>query len=277
MKIKTNKGDFPLSQVATYHIERGPTKINRFNSIREVRVDAEPVNPKTPIPPILAELQEGVLKDIKKKFPAIKIEQQGQSRQSGRSMGEVLGYFAAAFLLNVIILVIHFRAVLQAFAIIWMIPLSWIAAAWGHGIEGMPVSILSAWGMIALSGIIINDAVVFLSKYNSNLLEGMKLKEAIHDAGISRFRPILLTSITTVAGLYPIVLEGSFQAQFLKPMAISLAYGVLIGTFFILLFFPALLMVINDVKVFIGTMWHAKRPAREDMEPAVKQSKVVLD
>jgi multidrug efflux pump subunit AcrB len=129
-----------------------------------------------------------------------------------------------------------------------MIPLSWLGAIWGHGIEGVPVSLLSVWGMLALSGVIINDAVVFLSKYNSLLLEGMKVKEAAYQAGLARFRAIVLTTITTTVGLYPIIFERSFQAQFLRPMAVALAYGVFIGTAFILIFFPVLILVTNDVK-----------------------------
>jgi predicted RND superfamily exporter protein len=102
--------------------------------------------------------------------------------------------------------------------------------------------------MLALSGVIINDAVVFLSKYNSLLLEGRKVKEAVFEAGQARFRAIVLTTLTTTVGLYPIILERSFQAQFLIPMAIALAYGVLVGTGFILVFFPVLILALNDFK-----------------------------
>jgi multidrug efflux pump subunit AcrB len=165
---------------------------------------------------------------------------------------------------------LHFRSISQSIIIILMIPLAWMGAAWGHGIEGIPVSMLSAWGMVALSGVIINDAVVFLSKFNLNLQQGMKMVDALYEAGVSRFRPILLTTITTTVGLYPIILEKSFQAQFLKPMAVSLAYGVLIGTGFILLFFPALIMFLNDARVAWRWLWTGKRPGREEVEIAVR-------
>ena len=102
--------------------------------------------------------------------------------------------------------------------------------------------------MIALMGILVNDAVVFLDTYNRNLKAGMNVMDAIYEAGLSRFRPIILTSVTTVAGLYPLILENSFQAQFLIPMAIAVAYGVLFGTFFILMFFPVLVLGMNDLK-----------------------------
>jgi len=174
----------------------------------------------------------------------------------------------------VLILMVHFKSFLQPMIVIAMIPLAVLGAAWGHGIEGIPVSILSMWGMVALSGIVINDAVVFLSKYNSNLLDGMKVKDAIYDAGISRFRPILLTSITTVAGLYPIVLENSRQSEFLKPMAVALAYGVLVGTIFILVFFPVYILVLNDFRVLMKWFFTRKRPTRESVETAVKDAAI---
>jgi len=277
MKIKTPRGEFPLSQLAGYKIERGPVTIKRFNSRREARVEADLVNPYAPVPPVLEEISSTILKDMKKKYPGVSVVYQGQRRSSDESTEEMKRYFMGAFFIILILLMIHFRSFLQPIIILMMIPLSWIGAAWGHGIEGIPVSILSAWGMVALSGIIINDAVVFLSKYNTNLLEGMKVEDAVWDAGTARFRAILLTSITTVAGLYPIVLEGSFQAQFLKPMAVALAYGVLFGTFFILLFFPVLIMVLNEIKVFFYKLWHNKTPDSEDVEPVVIQSKVVID
>jgi multidrug efflux pump subunit AcrB len=277
LKIKTPQGEYPLTEMASYHIERGPVTIKRFNSSREIRIEADLVDPYEPVPPILEEMNRTVVKDLKAKFPGVSVVYQGQRRHSDESAKDLPKYFLLALLLIIILLMIHFRAIFQAFIIMMMIPLSFIGAAWGHGIEGIPVSILSVWGMVALAGVIINDAVVFLSKYNTNLLEGMSVGEAVYDAGIARFRAILLTSITTVAGLYPIVLEGSFQAQFLKPMAVALAYGVLFGTMFILLFFPVLIMILNDIKVWFKWKWTSKKPQREDVEPAVIHSKVILD
>ena len=115
------------------------------------------------------------------------------------------------------------------------------------------------------------------SKFNSNLVSGMKVEEAVYNAGISRFRAIVLTTLTTVLGLYPIVLETSFQAQFLKPMAITLAYGVMIGTFFILMFLPALILVLNELKVYKQWFFTKERPLNEDVEKAVIHSRVSID
>ena len=131
--------------------------------------------------------------------------------------------------------------------------------------------------MVALTGVIINDAVVFLAKYNNLVLEGLKVEDATFKAGISRYRAIMLTTLTTTLGLFPIIMETSFQAQFLIPMAISLAYGVLFGTGFILLFFPALLLTINDTKVWIYKFWNGESIAPEEVEPVIIYSKVRID
>ena len=277
MKIKTADGEYPLSELASYNIERGPVSIKRYNSSREVTVEADLVDPYAPVPPILTEIRESIIPGITAKYHGIRVIYQGQKKESDEARRDLLRFFGVAFAIIVLILMIHFKSFSQPTIILMLIPLAWVGASWGHGIEGIPVSMLSLWGMVALSGVIINDAVVFLSKYNSNLLEGMLVEEAVYEAGTARFRAILLTSITTVAGLYPIVLEGSFQAQFLKPMAIALAYGVLFGTLFILLFFPALILVLNDIKVWLKWLWTAKKPEKEQVETAVLNSQVSLD
>ena len=121
---------------------------------------------------------------------------------------------------------------------------------------------MSLWGMVALTGVIINDAIVFLAKYDGFLLEGKTVKEAIREAGKTRLRPIILTSLTTTIGLFPILLEKSVQAQFLIPMAISLAYGVAIGTIFILIFFPVLIIILNDFSVYFSYLLIGRKPER---------------
>ena len=176
-----------------------------------------------------------------------------------------------------VILMMHFKSLTQPIIVVLMVPLAVLGASWGHGIEGKPISLLSMWGIVALCGVIVNDAVVFLSKYNTNLVEGQTVPDAIYNAGVARFRPILLTTITTVCGLYPIVLEGSRQSEMLKPMAISLAYGVGIGTFFILMFLPVYVMVLSDFRVWFTWMRTGIRPTRESVEPAVRHANVSLD
>ena len=118
---------------------------------------------------------------------------------------------------------------------------------------------------------IINDAIVFYSKFDGLIVEGWTVPEAVKEAGKVRLRPIILTSLTTVIGLFPMLFTKSMQAQFLVPMAISLAYGVALGTIFILLFFPVLIMLLNDVRVYGRYLWTGVRPTREEVEPAYIQ------
>jgi multidrug efflux pump subunit AcrB len=277
MKIKTPKGEFFLSDLVSYKIERGPVNINRYNGAREERIDADLLDPYAPVPPILNYIKANIIPEVKAHFPGVHFVFQGQAKDSAESVGQIITLFAVAFLLIVLILMLHFRSVTHMIIIVMMIPLSFLGAAWGHGIHGHPISIMSAWGMVALSGVVINDAVVFLARYNTLLLEGMSIEEATFNAGISRYRAIILTTLTTVLGLVSIILETSFQAQFLIPMAISLAYGVLVGTGFILIFFPVLILTLNDVKVWLYKFWNGKPIKPEEIEPAIIHSKVNLD
>ena len=142
-----------------------------------------------------------------------------------------------------------------------VIPVGIFSAILGHGIMDRPFSTLSVWGVIALVGILVNDAVVMLDKYNRNLEEGMNIKKAVISAGTSRFRAIILTTITTFVGLFPLILETSFQSQFLVPMAISVAFGVLFGTIILLLYFPSLILYFNDMKRARLWLWNGgKKP-----------------
>ena len=277
MKIKTIRGEFPLTELVTYNIERGPVNIQRYNGSRDARVDADLLDPYASVPPILEYIRAEIIPEVKALHPGVRVVYRGQAQDSAESMSQVVSLFSVAFALIILILIIHFKSISHMFIIVMMIPLSFLGAAWGHGIHGHPISILSAWGMVALSGVIINDAVVFLAKYNQLLLEGVKVEDAAFKAGISRFRAIMLTTLTTAVGLFPIILETSFQAQFLIPMAISLAYGVLIGTGFILAFFPVLLLTLNDVKVWLYKFWNGKEIAPEEVEPAIIANSVKID
>ncbi|MEO9485453.1 MAG: efflux RND transporter permease subunit [Ekhidna sp.] len=275
IKIKTQGGEeFPLTQLADYEIERGVSGIKHYNTSRAITVEAEMIDPFGEVPPILTKIREEIVPELNAKYPSVIVDYGGQSQQSARAGKEIGLYFGGAFLLIFFILMITFRSYYQAVLIIMMIPLGWFGAILGHGIEDwispakeLPVSLLSVWGMVALSGVIINDAVVFLSKFNMLVKnEGMTVYQAAYNAGLSRFRPIMLTSLTTVLGLYPLIKETSFQAQFLIPMAISVAYGVLIGTFIILLFFPVFIVLFNDIRRAAKWLWTGKKPSREDVE-----------
>jgi multidrug efflux pump subunit AcrB len=193
----------------------------------------------------------------------------GQQKRAKKSTDSMQYMMGIVLFLMMLILSLNFNSAYQGFLIIMVIPVGVFGAMLGHGIEGLPVSTLSAWGIIALMGILVNDAVVYLDSFNRNLRDGQNIFTAIYNAGISRFRPIVLTSVTTVAGLYPLILETSFQAQFLIPMGISVAYGVLFGTFFLLLFLPALVLTMNDVKRTFKWFWTGVKPSKLEVEPTL--------
>jgi multidrug efflux pump subunit AcrB len=269
MKIKTSQGEFPLSELADYHMERGPVAIRRFNGSREIRVEAETVDPLASVPEILHQIEAEIMPDLKAQFTGIRYEYQGQQRYSQEALGAARKYYTLAFAIIIMLLVIHFRSLPKALIIILMIPVSLLGVAWGHGLHGQPLSIMSLWGAVALTGVIINDAIVFYSKYDGLLVEGWKVSDAVKEAGKVRLRPIILTSLTTTIGLFPMIFQKSVQAQFLVPMAISLAYGVLLGTIFILIFFPVLIMLLNDAKVHARYLWTGVKPTPEEVETAV--------
>lgn len=277
MKIKTPQGDIPLLELVEYEMKRGPVNINRFNGRREVRVNADMVDPDASVTDVLDQVRAEIIPEMKVMFPGLDIEFQGQQRESQRNMADIAVLFPLAFLAMVFILMINFKSFEQPFIIIIMLPISLLGAVWGHGIHGKPLSILSLWGIIALMGVIVNDSVVFLEKFNQNITKGMKVKDAIVKAGKNRLRAIILTTITTSFGLFPIILEKSFQAQFLVPMAISLAYGVAFGTFFILMFFPALIMILNDIRRTIRQHWHGREFTPEEVEIAWVHAQQIID
>ncbi len=268
MKIITPQGEYPLTEIADYEMKRGPVNINRYNGRREIRVNADLVDPDASVTEILDQINVEILPELNILYPGISIVFQGQQKESERNMSDLMILFPLAFLGIIFVLMINFKSFEQPFIILVLVPISILGAIWGHGIHGKPLSILSFFGIIALSGVVVNDAVVFLDKFNALIVEGWKVKMAVIEAGKSRLRPIILTTLTTSLGLYPIVLEKSFQAQFLIPMAISLVYGVAFGTMFILLFFPALIVVLNDIRRTVRKLWHGREFEPEEVEIA---------
>ena len=153
----------------------------------------------------------------------------------------------------------------------FLIPFSLIGVIGGHWLHGHQISILSILGIVALIGVLINDSLVFISTFNQKSKGEYVFFPAVFQTGIARFRPIMLTSVTTVAGLSPLILETSFQAQFLIPMAISIAYGLGAATIQTLIMIPAMLVIRNTIMRYFFWVWDGKKPTHEDVEPAYKE------
>jgi Cu/Ag efflux pump CusA len=252
IRIKGNDGkQILLSDLVTYTVKRGPVSLKRRDGRREIVVDASVTDPNQ-VSQINTQIVEEIIPKIQKEFPDVELIQRGQGERSDKAIASMKINTMILMFIIVLIMALNFESVWQALLILLAIPAGVAGAMLGHSMVGIPVSILSAFGIIALIGILVNDAIVFLDTYNRNILDGMSTIDAVLDAAKSRFRPILLTSITTVAGLLPIIMETSFQAQFLIPMAVSIAFGLIFGTIFILFFFPMIILVHNDMR----RAWH---------------------
>lgn len=263
----------PLRELADFSITRGIVKINHYNGFRESLIEAEQTDPNEALGPITEEINEKILPDLLQKYPDVKIAFSGQAKDNEKLFGSIMKVVPIVLLIVFLLIALTFRSFLQTIVVLFLIIPGICGSFLGHSIEGINIVIMSHLGSVALGGVIINDAVVFIDKFNSNIREGMSVYVAAHKAGTSRFRAIILTSITTVAGLYPLIFEQSLQAQFLIPMAVTVAYGVLIGTLIILGFLPALLLTLNDFRYIISWFWTGKKPTREEVEPAYKEIK----
>ncbi|MDZ7319585.1 MAG: efflux RND transporter permease subunit, partial [candidate division KSB1 bacterium] len=276
MRIRTNTGaEYPFSELATYEIKRGITAINHLEKKREVRVEADLVDTNIDLPPILAEIRERVVPNVLAQVQGVQVSFEGQSRDQEKMQRSMRSAFSVALLANLILLFLVFRSYAQGLHIFSFIPFGIMGAIWGHGIMGLQVNTLSLYGIIALAGIVINDSIVFVDQINRNVREGQKVFDAVYNAGISRLRPILLTTLTTVAGLAPLMFETSRQAQFLIPMAVSLAYGLLFGTFLLLIILPASYLVQNKFRLWLAYLLTGKKHVPEEVEPAWKEMQMV--
>lgn len=271
MKIKNVSGAaIPLKDICEFEMGRAPESLKRRDGQKIIRVDAECTDPDA-VATINTEIRQKLLPKVMQAYPNVNTISLGQferSQKTGNSM-KYVGIIGICIMF--IILALHFNNLSQAFLIMLVLPAGIAGAIMGHGLIGIPVSILSVFGMIALMGVLVNDAIVFLDRYNDLLVEGYEVKEAALEAAVSRFRPILLTSLTTVAGLLPMISEKSMQAQFLIPMATSIAFGILFGTIFILFFYPSAILFWNNARVFFRWIWQGgSRVPQLETEPAIK-------
>ncbi|MAT57774.1 MAG: hypothetical protein CMF23_07335 [Ignavibacteriae bacterium] len=271
MRIKTASGaEYPFSEVAEYKIERGITSINRLDRQRELKVEADLADQNASVPEILNKIQDEVIPIVAAQVGDVRFSFEGQSRSQDKVTASMRKAFPVALVAMFIVIVLVFRSYLQAGLVFSLIPLAILGAAWGHGILGIKLNTLSIYGLIALTGIVVNDSIVFIDQINRNLKSLMSVKEAVFQAGIARLRPILLTTLTTAAGLGPIILETSRQAQFLIPMAVSVAFGLVFGTFVLLVVLPAGFLVLNKLRYF-AARFNDPNITYESVEPAVKE------
>ncbi|MFK5973149.1 MAG: efflux RND transporter permease subunit [Flavobacteriaceae bacterium] len=275
MRIVTPSGSrVPLKEIASYTIERGDVAINHLDGRREIRISADIKDVKTTsATDIMTDIRTQIMPEIQSKYPTVTASYEGQNREAGKLMGSLKFAGLTVLLLIYITIAFTFRSFSQPLMLLLLVPFSLTAVAWGHWLHGFPINILSMLGIIALIGIMVNDGLVLIGRFNRNLQEGMKFDDAIFEAGRSRFRAIFLTSITTIAGLAPLLLEKSRQAQFLKPMAIAIAYGIGFATILTLLMLPLFLAFSNKSKVIAKWLYTGNEVSKEEVERAIKEQK----
>tara|TARA_B110000046_G_scaffold184324_1_gene222520 strand:- start:3890 stop:7087 length:3198 start_codon:yes stop_codon:yes gene_type:complete len=274
MRIITPTGArIPFSEIANYVIERGDISINHLEGKREIQITADLKDLSASETEILDNIKTNIMPEILSKYPTVTPLYEGQNREAKKTTDSLNLVGPVILLLIYIVIAFTFRSYSQPILLIIMIPFSMIGVIWGHYIHNMAIGILSFLGIIALIGIMVNDGLVLIGKFNNFLKEGMKFDDALVRAGQSRFRAIFLTSLTTVAGLAPLIFEKSRQAQFLIPMAISIAYGIAIATVLTLLMLPMMLSVSNTIKVKIKWLITNRKITREEVERAIIESK----
>lgn len=272
MRIRLQDGrSIPLGEIADISIERGVSSVNHIDAERVVTIEADIADAKQSVPELLAQIEAEIMPALTATYPDVSYDFEGQSRESGKTTGSMKSVFPVLLVMMFVVVVFAFRSFTQAALVFFMIPFSIVGVVWGHFIQGYILSILSLFGVVALIGIVINDSLVFVNSFNNRIKEGRAFTDALYEVGLSRFRPIILTSLTTIAGLGPLIFEPSRQAQFLVPMAISVAYGLLFGTLLTLGMLPALLVVLNRFKVAVASWMSGTRPSPESVEPALRE------
>ena len=255
-RIRTPEGAaVPLEEVATVTLGTGPTQIQRQDSRRVVTVTADVDAAVTTGGEATARLQQATLPALQAQMPALDVQFGGQRREQRKAQGSLQVGFVLALFAIYGLLAIPFRSYVQPLVIMATIPFAWIGALLGHFVLGYNLIMPSIFGIVGLSGVIVNDALVMIDFANEERERGASWREALVHAGQVRFRPILLTSLTTFFGLAPFILERSVEAQFLVPMAISLGGGILLGTAILMLIVPALAMLQRDVAAGVRSVF----------------------
>jgi multidrug efflux pump subunit AcrB len=247
MRIRTPNGsEVPFSIAAHAELGRGYASIKRADRKKVINVTADVDAKITNANDVLAHITSTVLPQILADHPRVRFDLEGEQREQRETMSGLSQSFLVAMLMIYILLAIPFKSYVQPLIVMSAIPFGVVGAAWGHAILGMDLTIMSMFGVVALTGVVVNDSLVMVDFINRQRDSGLPVNRAIREAGGARFRPILLTSVTTFAGLSPILFEKSLQAQFLIPMATSLGFGVLFATFITLILVPVLYNILED-------------------------------
>jgi multidrug efflux pump subunit AcrB len=266
-RIRTAGGvAVPFSAAARASLGRGYSFIERTDRRRTITITAEVDTATANATEILADVTQNVLPPLLADHPGLSYSLEGEQRDQQEALASLRNGFLLALIVIFALLAIPFKSYIQPLLVMGVIPFGVVGAIWGHILMGYDLSLLSFFGIVALTGVVVNDSLVMVDFINRFRARGEPLDRAIREAGAARFRPILLTSITTFAGLTPLLLERSLQARFLIPMAISLAFGVVFATFITLVLVPVSYRILEDIRT--GVLGYVKRFSPETEEPA---------
>jgi len=272
IRIRTAAGhEVPLLSVADISFGPGYSTITRTDGLRRVAVSADIDSKRANANEIINALARDTFPRMETDYPGTHVEVQGEKKKMRESFGSLYVGFPLAVFGIFIIIATMFRSYIQPFIILFTVPFGIIGAVLGHLVMGFDLSLMSVFGMVALAGVVVNDAIVLIERVNENLAQGMGFRESLLSGGARRFRPIFLTTLSTVGGLAPLILEADLQAQFLIPMALSLAAGVAFATVLTLVLLPSLFTILSDLRLLAHRIRFGVWPSREEVEPALSR------
>ncbi|THB74899.1 MAG: efflux RND transporter permease subunit [Desulfobulbaceae bacterium] len=275
MNIRTPAGhEIPLKSLAHITFAPGYSTITRTDGLRRIVVTAEVDPEQANAAEIFADLSEQTFPALTERYDGLYLSMQGSKKDVRESLGSLIVGFPIAIVGIFIIVATIFKSYIQPFIILFTIPFGIIGAIIGHLIFGYDLSMMSVFGMVALSGVVINSSIVLIERVNTNLAGGMSLFEAVIQGGARRFRAIFLTTISTIGGLAPLIVETDMQAKFLIPMALSVAAGVAFATLLTLILIPSLLVIINDLRRGWHRILYGVWPTRTAVEPRANHGEV---
>ncbi len=270
MRIRTPDGaEVPFRDVAVVETGRGFSSIRRVDRNRAVSVTAAIDPTLTSSGAVTEELEQVILPEVLAGFQGVTFSFEGAQAQQADSIEGLGRGFGIAVLLIFALLAVPLRSYIQPLIVMAAIPFGLVGAIWGHIVMGLNVTMISMFGLVALTGVVVNDSLVMVDFINRKREKQSSLLSAVREAGVARFRPIMLTSLTTFAGLAPLMFNQSFHAAFLVPMAVSLAFGVLFATFITLVLVPTAYLVLDDLRsMVLGRSESTALPAAGSPAPA---------
>jgi multidrug efflux pump subunit AcrB len=266
-RILTHSGEqVPLGSIVSIEPARGFARIHRINGLRTLTITGD-VDPHLGnVNQILGDTEQRFLNELRERYPDILIRLKGQTSETAETGGSMANGFLIGLVGIFILLSFQFRSYIEPLAVMSIIPLAMIGVIWGHLLMGLELSMPSMMGAISLAGIVVNDSILLVVFLKLRAHEGRPIPEAAKMASRERFRAVLLTSLTTIAGLTPLLTETSLQAQVLIPLAASIIFGLLASTLLVLLVVPSLFSIFND----FGWVTLEKEMARDDPEQALE-------